>query len=145
MGRSGDRIPTESKTFSVLQTVQTGSGGHPVANPMYNRDSYPGVQAPGRVLLRLSMETHLYSPIHLCGLNRENFTFGCTFQIGLVQPQTFVRCRAFSTKGYKNLSAYTKRSSGLLSSEYCTTITCVSFIVCRKSHEKEENAYSASR
>jgi hypothetical protein len=46
-GRSGVRIPTEARDFSLLQDVQTGPGAHP---PFFNgfRVSFPKLQPTGR-------------------------------------------------------------------------------------------------
>jgi hypothetical protein len=42
------RFPVGSKDFSLLYSVQNGSGAHPTSYPMSTRGSIPGVKRPGR-------------------------------------------------------------------------------------------------
>jgi hypothetical protein len=47
-GWSGVRGPAWAGNFSLHNRVQTGSRAHPASYPMVTRDSFPGVQRPGR-------------------------------------------------------------------------------------------------
>jgi hypothetical protein len=49
---AGVRLPARASDFSLLHSVQNGSGSHPVSNPMATGGSFPGGKADGA--------THLY-------------------------------------------------------------------------------------
>jgi hypothetical protein len=43
--KAGVLFPAGARNFSLLHTVQTGSGAHPASSPMGTGDSFPGGKA----------------------------------------------------------------------------------------------------
>jgi hypothetical protein len=44
---AGVRFPVGERDFSLLRSVQTGSGAHPASYPMATEGSFPGGKAAG--------------------------------------------------------------------------------------------------